>query len=81
MNNDFVVTNTYINELGILPYYMTFDGGRYNILFRGTEKNCEKFLESLCNSCCQFENGQKTRFCDDCVNHKWYVRKLNRVNI
>lgn len=75
MKDDFVVTNTYINELGVLPYYMTFDGDNHKVFFRGTANDCNKFLDNLCSSCCQLLDGQKTDFCNDCVNHKWYVKR------
>lgn len=78
MKDDFVVTHVYINEIGILPYHMTFDGGKYKILFRGTKEDCNKFVDNICDSCCQLLNGKKTYFCNDCINHKWYVKKIIR---
>lgn len=69
----FVVANIYINEIGIVPYYEIFDGKHHRIYFKGRKEDCEKFLDNLCNSCCQLLNGKKTDFCNSCVNHKWYV--------
>lgn len=73
--DDFVVTNVLRNELGIVPYYTLFDGDKHRKYFRGTRKECEQFLDCLCESCCQLLDGKKTTFCMDCFHHKYYVKR------
>lgn len=47
----FIVTDI-LNGLGVLPYYVIHDGKYHRILCKGTRKECEKFLDNLCESCC-----------------------------
>ena len=70
----FIVTDI-LNGLGVLPYYVIHDGKYHRILCKGTRKECKKFLDNLCESCCQLYRGEKTDFCKECIHHSMYVHK------